>query len=38
MTTYDLSDVENDLIDYADFEETDSVSRANCLSQRPSGG
>tara|TARA_R110000868_G_scaffold290945_1_gene551154 strand:+ start:8436 stop:8792 length:357 start_codon:yes stop_codon:yes gene_type:complete len=28
MTTYDLSDVENDLIEYADFEETDSVSRA----------
>ena len=28
MTTYDLSDVENDLIEYADFEETVSVSRA----------
>ena len=28
MTTYDLSDIENDLLEYADFEEQDSVSRA----------
>lgn len=28
MTTYDLMDVENDLLEYADFEEADSVSRA----------
>ena len=28
MTTYDLSTVENDLLDYSDFEEQGSISRA----------